>query len=112
VPFYLRCEDLLVMPYQSSVVTIDGCSPMKVFEYLASGNHILAPKFPSFYEVMKDFDGITYYEPDNKGNFLDEMDKILHNPNILSFYDRFIKLDEYSWQNRAKKILNIYSHFF
>ena len=111
VPYYLRCADLLVMPYQSSVVTIDGCSPLKVFEYLASGNYILAPKFPSFFEAMESFDGITYYESDNKRKFLDEMDKILQNPNVLSFYDRFKILDEYSWQNRAKKIINIYSQF-
>lgn len=112
VPLYLRCADLLVMPYQSKVVTIDGCSPMKVFEYLASGSYILAPVFSSFYEVMKDFEGVTFYEPENKTKFMFEIDKILSNPNALRFHDRFDKLDIYSWQNRAKKLLNIYFQFF
>ena len=112
VPLYLRCSDLLVMPYQSSVATIDGCSPMKVFEYLASGSYILTPIFQSFYEVMKDFGGITFYEPENKRKFMYEIDKILQSPNALRFHDRFDKLDAYSWQNRAKKLLNIYFQFF
>jgi len=100
------------MPYQGKIVTIDGCSPMKVFEYLASGGYILAPVFPSFYEVMKDFEGVTFYEPENKTKFMFEIDKILPNPNALRFHDRFDKLDIYSWQNRAKKLLNIYFQFF
>jgi len=112
VPSYLRCADLLVMPYQRKVVTIDGCSPMKVFEYLASGNYILAPVFPSFYEVMKDFEGITFYEPENKRKFIYEIENILQNPNALKFHDRFDKLNMYSWQTRASKLLNIYFQFF
>ncbi len=112
VPLYLTCADLLVMPYQSKVVTIDGCSPMKAFEYLASGGYILTPIFSSFYEVMKDFGGITFYEPENKAKFIFEIDKILQNPNSLRFHNRFDKLDIYSWYNRAKKLLNIYFQFF
>jgi len=112
IPLYLRCADLLVMPYQRKVVTIDGCSPMKVFEYLASGSYILAPIFPSFYEVMKDFEGVTFYEPENNRKFTFEIGKILPNPNAMRFHDRFDKLDIYSWQNRAKKLLNIYFQFF
>ena len=112
VPLYLRCADLLVMPYQSKVVTIDGCSPLKVFEYLASGGYILGPIFPSFYEIMKDFEGITLYESEDNRKFIVEIDKILSNPNSLRFHDRLDKLDIYSWQNRAKKLLNIYFQFF
>jgi len=112
VPLYLRCSDLLVMPYQRKVVTIDGCSPMKVFEYLASGGYILAPVFPSFYEVMKDFEGISFYEPEDNRKFIVEIGKILSNPNSLIFHDRLDKLNTYSWQNRAKKLLNIYFQFF
>jgi len=112
IPLYLRCADLLVMPYQGKIFTIDGCSPMKVFEYLASGGYILAPIFPSFHEVMIDFEGITFYEPENKAKFIFEIAKILSNPNALRFHDRLDKLDIYSWQNRAKKLLNIYFQFF
>ncbi len=112
VPLYLRCADLLVMPYQRKVVTIDGCSPMKIFEYLASGGYILTPIFSSFCEVMKDFEGITFYEPEDSRKFIFEIDKILPNPNALRFHDRFDKLNKYSWQNRAKKLLNIYFQFF
>ena len=112
VPLYLRCADLLVMPYQRKVVTIDGCSPMKVFEYLASGSYILSPIFSSFYEVMKDFEGITFYEPENKRKFIYEIKNILQNPNALKFQDRFDKLNMYSWQTRANKLLNFYFQFF
>jgi len=61
---------------------------------------------------MKDFEGITFYEPEDKRKFMYEIDRILSNPNSLRFHDRFDKLDIYSWQNRAKKLLNTYFHFF
>lgn len=112
IPLYLRSADLLVMPYRSTVVTIDGCSPMKVFEYLASGGYMLCPAFLSFYEVMKDFEGITFYESEDKETFISEINRILRNPRASRFHDRFDKLNTYSWQNRAKKLLNIYFQFF
>lgn len=112
IPLYLRSADLLVMPYQKTVVTIDGCSPMKAFEYLASGNYILAPIFPSFYEIMKDFEGITFYDADDRQKFIYEIGEILTNPDASRYYDRFDNLEKYSWQNRAKNLLNIYFQFF
>jgi len=112
IPFFLCCADLLVMPYQSSVVTIDGCSPMKIFEYLASGSYILTPKFPSFHEIMEKFEGITYYEPGDGKKFMTEIQNILDNPETARTFNRAEKLIPYSWQNRAKKILEYYTGFF
>lgn len=112
IPLFLRCADLLVMPYQSSVVTIDGCSPMKTFEYLASGSYILTPKFSSFHEVMEKFDGITFYEPEDKEKFLAEIENILENSEAGKTYNRSDNLIPYTWQNRAKKILGFHTDFF
>ncbi len=109
IPLYLKASDLLVMPYKRSVTTIDGCSPMKVFEYLASGAYILSPRFESFYEVLKDFEGITFYESEDKKRFILEIDKILTGHKAPSFYNRDEKLALYSWSRRAKLFIDIFS---
>ncbi|UCC96025.1 MAG: hypothetical protein JSW40_04550, partial [Candidatus Omnitrophota bacterium] len=109
IPLYLKASDLLVMPYKKCVTTIDGCSPMKVFEYLASGTHILSPRFESLYEVLKDFEGVTSYESEDKERFILEIDKILTGLKVSNSYKRDDKLALYSWPRRAKLFIDIFS---
>jgi glycosyltransferase involved in cell wall biosynthesis len=113
VPLYLRCVDLLVMPYQKNVVTIDGCSPMKTFEYLASGKPILAPRFSSYMEVLREFfSGVITYDPDNREAFITEIGNILDNPETRSPVDRLKKLEPYSWRTRAQIFLDLHARCF
>jgi glycosyltransferase involved in cell wall biosynthesis len=111
VPLYLRCADLLVMPYQKNVVTIDGCSPMKVFEYLASGNPIIAPLFPSYAEVLKEFPGIFLYEPEEPGRFIALVGTVLEDADTRKPHDRLDRLVPYSWRSRAQRFLEFHARF-
>lgn len=60
IPSYLAACDVLLMPYQKSVSVSGGgdtarwMSPMKMFEYLASGRLILSSDLPVLREVLNE----------------------------------------------------------
>jgi len=54
VPLYLAAADVLLALWSKSVPTMNYCSPLKLFEYLAAGRLIVADGFPTIREVMKD----------------------------------------------------------
>jgi len=112
IPLYLAAADVLVMPYQKTTVTIDGCSPMKVFEYLASGRPIIAPRFASYFEVLNDFTGVWAYEPDDRAAFLNVVGEALALPEASRAFDRYERLSPYSWENRARGILDFHTRAF
>ena len=70
LPRYLAAADILLMPYER-VVRVSGgadtaeyCSPLKLFEYLASGRTILASRLPSIVEILNE-DNALLCEPED-----------------------------------------------
>src|SRR6056300_506023 len=60
VPSILASSDLLLMPYEKKVFirakninTADYCSPLKMFDYLASGKIIISSNLNGISEVIK-----------------------------------------------------------
>jgi glycosyltransferase involved in cell wall biosynthesis len=58
LPLYQAASDILIMPYQDAIAGSSGgdtarfASPMKAFEYMASGRPILSSDLPVFREVL------------------------------------------------------------
>ncbi len=58
LPLYQAAADILVMPFGTSIAGSSGgnsadiCSPMKMFDYLASGRAIMASDLPVLHEVL------------------------------------------------------------
>ncbi|MBN1186841.1 MAG: glycosyltransferase, partial [Bacteroidales bacterium] len=46
IPQYLYASDILLALWSSKVPTINYCSPLKIFEYMAAGRTIVAHDFP------------------------------------------------------------------
>ena len=53
VPKYLKSADVLLALWSNKVPTINYCSPLKIFEYMASGTTIVAHNFPTIQEVLQ-----------------------------------------------------------
>jgi len=65
VPLYLKSADVLVLPNTAKeAISNLYTSPMKLFEYMASGVPIVASKIPSICEVLNDTNAILV-EADN-----------------------------------------------
>ncbi|WP_456324791.1 glycosyltransferase family 4 protein [Desulfonauticus submarinus] len=111
IPVLLQEADILVMPYLKKGSLIDSMSPLKMFEYLASGKPILASKLPVIEEILQDNYNSFLFEPENIDSFIKSLKKIFS----LSIEDlKYISNNalqtakQHTWDKRVKNILNWY----
>ena len=62
---WLREADVLALPNPASAISSAFTSPLKLFEYMASGRPIVASDLPSIREVLKDGENALLVEPGN-----------------------------------------------
>jgi len=104
VPYYLKAADLLILPH---VDNVQSQSPMKLFEYLASGTPILSSDLPNIKEVLLEGEAIFFKQSDDK-DFCDSLHYFINNANkyIDNKSLRIEKAQKYSWENRGILISN------
>jgi glycosyltransferase involved in cell wall biosynthesis len=114
VPNILAKSDILLMPYANNVSvrannlnTADYCSPLKMFDYLASGKIILSSKLDGICEVLnhkKNAIIVNKYTKDNwEQTFLNLLDKKYDLRKIQNNAIKTAKL--YTWNQRVSKII-------
>lgn len=107
IPLWLKAADVLVLPNSGqSEISKLYTSPLKMFEYMASGRPIVASNLPSLREILNDKNAV-FFEPDNPQDLADVIKKILENRNLG---DRISKqaledVKKYSWDKRAEKAI-------
>lgn len=107
VPFYLSAADVLLAFWSRSVSTIDYCSPLKLFEYMAAGRIILAHDFPTIREVIKDgFNGFLC-EPESHEDAVTKLRLALtcNRSDSMANQAKVDAFNYYTWNIRAKKII-------
>mgnify|MGYP001578883464 CR=1 FL=1 len=82
IPLWLRAADVLALPntgrdYNSKYNT----SPVKLFEYMASGRPIVASDLPSIRNIV-DESTAWLFEPDNPQSLAEAVHKALSNPKV------------------------------
>lgn len=107
VKTYLFAADVLLMLWSKTVPTINICSPLKVFEYMASGRIIVGHGFPTIKEIIKDGEVALLTDPES----YDELESTLGYaltlgyPNEMATKARNLVLSNYSWEKRTKSII-------
>lgn len=108
IPFYLRSADVVVIPNSAKEdISRLYTSPMKLFEYMASGTPIVASDLPSLKEVLKENIAV-FAEPDDSRSFKQAITDLLGDTQKMARM-RQASLEEskkYSWEKRAKSILD------
>ncbi len=107
IPSLLAASDILLAIWSEKVPTIDYCSPLKLFEYMASGKTIVAHGFPTIKEVLDD--NVTAYLA-TSSSYISLVEKLTiaieEYPNVEMIMNVKKKaFDNYSWQKRAEGIL-------
>jgi glycosyltransferase involved in cell wall biosynthesis len=114
IPYFLSICDALLLPNQKNVQPSGGSgdigkytSPLKLFEYLASGKPVLASDLPVLREVLNEKNAVLVPYNDviawEKG-----LRRIMENKDALEAIRRKASMDasKYDWRQRVKRILN------
>ncbi|HWS24117.1 MAG TPA: glycosyltransferase [Anaerolineales bacterium] len=113
LPLYQAAAEILIMPYGTSISISSGMgnserisSPMKMFEYLATGRPIISSDLPVFREVLNKENAVLC-PPDDAESWTREINRLLVDTDACERYSTaaLISAQNYSWVERARKIL-------
>ena len=107
VALYMRAADCLVMNYPDTPYYRVSMSPMKMFEYMASGNPIVASDLPSIREVLNERNAVIV-KPDDQEALVSGIRRALEEGAAPARQARR-DAENFTWQNRARKILQFLS---
>lgn len=112
----LRQSRFLLLPYSNKISVNSGdlevskfISPLKLFQYLAAKKVIIASNLKAYKHILKNKHNCILNSPNNIEeweNSIKNLKKI--NSKKLS-KNSFITAKKYTWNNRVKKIINIFN---
>lgn len=103
MPLWLKAADVLILPNTGREdISRYWTSPMKLFEYMASGTPIVASRLPSIEEVV-DEDTVFFAEPDSPESFARAIQKAIDG-GLEKGKRAQEKAARYTWSARAEKI--------
>jgi len=114
IPTILCKQDILLMPYKKHVKgrgledISQWMSPMKMFEYMASGRVIISSDLPVIREVLNESNAYLV-QPDDVNRWIETMEHIKNSREEAINKAKKAKGDvlQYSWQERARKIVEL-----
>jgi len=94
--------DVLVIPYDSRLSTAAWCSPLKIWEYIASGTPIVAFPIPAFRDIFRKNEVVWVQEetPVSLADALKEAMKWQPRP----FHEISARIGTWTWAERARRI--------
>ena len=106
IPEYLESADVLILPNSAKDEKSKWTSPMKLFEYMASGRPIIASDLPNIKEVLNENNAI-FFKPDNSQDLAKKIESVLNNKNLVDKISQqaYQDVKNYTWDKRAEKIL-------
>lgn len=111
MPFYLKAADVLVLPNKKgSAISEKYTSPVKMFEYMASGRPIVASALPSIKEVLNANNAVLVGS-DNPEELAQAINKLIQDDNLSRQIAGQALLDvkDHTWFKRAAKIIKFIS---
>tara|TARA_B110000971_G_C20032236_1_gene512005 strand:- start:2320 stop:3408 length:1089 start_codon:yes stop_codon:yes gene_type:complete len=119
IPKILSMSKFLLMPYQNKVhvnskdlEVSNFMSPLKLFDYLASSQIIIASKMQVYSHILKDNYNSILVNNSNLNNWKKKINFVLKNKNTLSYLGINSKklAFKYTWDKRVKKIIEWYNN--
>lgn len=114
--YILGC-DILVMPYQRKVAvsgdkysdTSRWMSPLKMFEYMASGKPIIASDLPVLREVLEHDRNAVLVAPDDTDGWVRAVKHLINNKKVGERIAQQALIDlkqSYTWERRIQRVLS------
>jgi glycosyltransferase involved in cell wall biosynthesis len=109
VPGYLRAFDACVMPFPWTEHFAYYASPMKLFEYMASGSPLVATDLPSTAEIVRDGENGLLVPPADVAALAGALRRLRDDPALADRLAGQAAADvaaHYTWAARADRILD------
>ena len=109
VPLYLKSCDVLIIPYPWTEHFAYYMSPLKLFEYMASGVPIVSSDLPAIKQILENGKNGVLYTHDDDAAFANALDRVLSDSSFSSKIAGQARKDveHYTWDNRAKRIVQL-----
>lgn len=107
VPIWLRAADILILPNTAKEESSRlETSPVKLFEYLASGTPVVASDIPSIHNVVSEQE-VNFFEADNSEDLALVISRVLQALDAAKkkAADAQNLVRQYSWERRAKLLV-------
>jgi len=106
VPIALAACDVLVMPFPDKPHYRKYMSPLKMFEYMASGKPIITSDLPPVRDVLSESTAV-FCEPGSADSLLHALRFIIAHPEDAASRARTAAalVQEHSWEKRMERIL-------
>ena len=104
---YTKAMDALAIPFPNEPHYAFYASPLKLFEYMASGRPIIASDLPALKEILDDKNAL-FFEAGNAADLARAV-KMLKASQMLGYHlsqQALADVRQYTWANRARNILN------
>jgi glycosyltransferase involved in cell wall biosynthesis len=111
VPFLLSAADITVAPYKKMDVEFWG-SPMKLFEYMASGTPLITSSIGQLSEIIKNDENGLLVEPGDICALSLAMERLINNPTLGNHLSHNARVDverSFSWEKYIDQLENLFS---
>jgi glycosyltransferase involved in cell wall biosynthesis len=108
MPFFTAASDIALCLFPDTPVA-HAASPLKLFEYLASGRAVVATRVAGTNEVLNSSCGVLV-APENTKEICDAVIRLCNNHelrNALGIRGRKLVEEKYSWSNLAQRFLDV-----
>ena len=108
IPYYLKASDVLVLPNKKGNITSECyTSPLKLFEYMASGVPIVASRIASVQEILSD-DNSCLVEANDAQKLALGIKKVVASEEYSKKIAVQARIDvmDHTWLKRAERVIN------
>jgi glycosyltransferase involved in cell wall biosynthesis len=109
LPRYLRALDVCTIPFPWTEHFAYEASPLKLFEYMASGSPIVASDLPALAEVLHDGANSMLVPPGDVAALTSALRRLADDPSLGGRLagEALRQVGDYSWRIRARRILEM-----
>jgi glycosyltransferase involved in cell wall biosynthesis len=107
VPPYLGATDIVVLPTTADLPYASYTSPLKLFEYMASGRPIVASDLPVLREVLRHEENALLFPPGDSAALASAVERLWADPGLGARLAEIAEEDavQFDWTARAERIL-------
>jgi glycosyltransferase involved in cell wall biosynthesis len=107
VPEYLAAFDVCALPLPATEHFSSAASPLKLFEYMASGGAIVASGLPSIAEILRHEETALFVPPGDVPLLAAAIARLRDDPALRARLGHAARLDSarFSWRARARRVL-------